>query len=157
MPKDDAGRIKVMEHPLLSKLARQAAVDGTALRGYVGPSSDDAHLTLYSSLEDPVTSIEIELADVLHIEDIPEVFQPFGAKTVWVRNDAKTVVRQFAEVKSGRLNMRIPSGRRDSDCVSPCSTCKSECGVCQSICQYTPPTFAARRGQKKRRRKRAKA
>lgn len=74
MADDSAGRATLSEHPLLSKFARDGAVEGTSFRGYIGPSSDEAHLTLYSSLEDPANSIQIALADVLHVEDIPETF-----------------------------------------------------------------------------------
>src|SRR5262245_61899927 len=125
MKKEDAP--KFSEHPVLRKLARERAMDGTAFRGYVGPSADPDHVTLYSSLESPTSSIEIARADIIHSEDIPEHLIPFGAKVVWVRNSATATVRRFVEVQSGRLKMVKRPRRDDDDCSTPCSTCSSPC------------------------------
>lgn len=141
MARETRGDGKIAENPLLSIWAREGGKEGTSLRGYVGPSSD-SHVTLYSSVENPTSSIEIARADILQVEDIPEHFKPFGAKVLWVRDNAKATIRHVVEVKSGRLRMKARRPRADdSECnVSPCSTCRSECSVCISSCQYNPPS-----------------
>jgi hypothetical protein len=152
MKKDDAA--KLPEHPVLSKLTRERAMGGTAFRGYVGPSSDEDHVTLYSSLESPRSSIEIARADIIHSEDIPEHFKPFGAKVVWVRNNATATVRHFVEIQSGRLKMKKRPRSDDDDCSSPCATCSSPCGSeCMSSCYYDPPDPDDKRKKKKGKKK----
>jgi hypothetical protein len=159
MAKESRGGARIEAHPLFAKLAREGIADATSFRGYVGSPSNDAHVTLYSSLEYPSASVEIARADIVHVEDVPENFLPFGAKVVWVRGDAKVTRRHqqqaetvgaadvrpkgsFVELKKGRLQMRAWENRLRgiaSDCSSPCSTCHSECGVCQSTCRYQGP------------------
>lgn len=159
MAKESRGGVRIEAHPLFAKLAREEVADITSFRGYVGPSNNDASVTLHSSLEYPSTSIEIARADILHVEDVPENFLPFGAKVIWVRGDASVTRRHqrqadmvgaadtkpkgnFVERTKGRLRMRAWENRLRgiaSDCSSPCSTCHSECGVCQSTCRYQDP------------------
>lgn len=159
MAKESRGGARIETHPVLARLAREGVADATSFRGYIGSSDSDAYVTLYSSLEYPSASIEIARDDILHVEDVPENFLPFGAKVVWVRGDARVTHRHrrqaetvgaadtrqkgdFVELRKGRLRMRaFENGLRGvtSDCSSPCSTCHSECGVCQSTCRYQGP------------------
>jgi hypothetical protein len=156
MAKESRGSTRIEAHPLFAKLAREGIADPTSFRGYIGPSSNDGHVTLYSSLEYPSASIEIARDDIVHVEDVPENFLPFGAKVVWVKGDAQVTRRHqqeaetvgaadirpkgdFVELSRGRLRMRAWETRLRgiaSDCASPCSTCRGECSVCQSTCRY---------------------
>lgn len=124
--------------------------------GYVGPSRKDGVVTLYPSLENLGDSIEIAVADILHVEDVPETVLLFGAKVVWVRRDAKitrlhvdtaeaagtthaadtsTQKGPAVEISKGRLRIRMRSQGTTSDCHSPCATCKSCSSVCISTCR----------------------
>lgn len=150
---------KIQDHPVLSKLIREGAGDSMTFWGYVGPSRKEGVVTLYPSLENLADSIEIAVADILHVEDVPETVLLFGAKVVWVKRDAKITRRHVdtaesvgtletaetagpvapkdsvVEVRKGRLRMRLRTQGRSSDCHSPCQTCKSCSSVCISSCR----------------------
>jgi hypothetical protein len=114
----------------------------------VGPPRQEDHVTLYPSLEDLSSAVEIPLKDVLHIEDVPESILLFGAKVLWVRRDAVVVRRRSdtaessttsetagdtSEIRAGRLHLRVKAER--SGPHSPCATCRDCSSVCVSSCR----------------------
>ena len=56
----------------------------------------EGYLTIYPSLADLGKSFEIRESDILHVQDIPEAFAPFGAIMLWVRADADVAARAVA-------------------------------------------------------------
>ncbi|MGW2222041.1 hypothetical protein ACWCSD_44240 [Nonomuraea sp. NPDC001684] len=135
-------------HPLLVKLLQEGFPDTMTFWGYVGPPYQDGCVTLYPSLEDLNSALDIPLSDVLHIEDVPQDILLFGAKVLWVRRDAKVVRRQAGtaeasltseaaedagEIRTGRLHLRVKTER--ADCHSPCMTCRDCSSVCLSSCR----------------------
>jgi len=74
--------------------------------GYVGQSEEEGYITLHPSLENLGETIEIPVADILHVEDVPESILLFGAKVVWVRRDAHVTRRQGA--RAGTLTKMTP-------------------------------------------------
>ncbi|GGS62924.1 hypothetical protein ACIBIZ_23125 [Nonomuraea spiralis] len=135
-------------HPLLVKLLQEGHPDTMTFWGYVGPPHQDGFVTLYPSLEDLNSALDIPLSGVLHIENVPETILLFGAKVLWVRRDAKVVRRQAGtaeasltsevaedagEIRTGRLHLRVKTER--ADCHSPCMTCRDCSSVCVSSCR----------------------
>ncbi|MFI7465866.1 hypothetical protein [Nonomuraea sp. NPDC049646] len=135
-------------HPLLVKLLAEGRQDAMTFWGYVGPPYQDGFVTLYPSLEDLNSALDIPLSDVLHIENVPESILLFGAKVLWVRRDAEVVRRQAGtaeasltsgaaedagEIRTGRLHLRVKTER--ADCHSPCMTCRDCSSVCISSCR----------------------
>ncbi|NUP04023.1 MAG: hypothetical protein HOW71_05590 [Nonomuraea sp.] len=135
-------------HPLLVKLLQEGNPDTMTLWGYVGPPKQDGFVTLYPSLEDLSSAIEIPSKDVLHMEDVPESILLFGAKVLWVRRDATVVRRQAgtaeesataetvedtSEIRAGRLHLRVKTERAGPH--SPCATCRDCSSVCISSCR----------------------
>lgn len=141
---------QLQEHPLLQKLIAGGATNSMVYWGYVGPSPHEGRINFYTSLNDLSASIEIARDDIIHFEDVPEIILPFGAKVIWVKQDASIGRRfdtrgpdGFAEMVRGRLRMQVPATQirqqdwdpQCSSCSSPCSTCRTECSVCKSICR----------------------
>jgi hypothetical protein len=144
------------EHPILAKLLTEGGPDVKAYRGYVGASGREGFLAIYPSLADLGKSFEIRQSDILHVEEIPETFAPFGAIMIWVRADADVAARAVAttigmatvnpgeriESQHGRLRMLRQSpieaaSALGEPCTSNC-TCQSTCnGPCISSCRWT--------------------
>jgi hypothetical protein len=149
------GTHQLSEHPVLAKLLAEGGPDVKAYRGYVGASAREGYLALYPSLADLGKSFEIRESDILHVEEIPEVFAPFGAIMIWVRADADVAARAVAttatstanaaetiESRQGRLRMlrQAPIETYSSDtCTSNCE-CVSACSPCISSCRWTCET-----------------
>ena len=144
------------EHPILTKLLTEGGPDIKTYRGYVGASGREGYLAIYPSLADLGKSFEVRQSDILHVEEIPEVFAPFGAIMVWVRADADVAARAVAtssgvatvsaadriESRHGRLRMlrQAPIEARAADtCTSNCE-CVSACDPCISSCRWTCET-----------------
>lgn len=143
------------EHPILAKLLTDGGPDVKAYRGYVGASGREGYLALYPSLADLGKSFEIRQSDILHVEEIPETFAPFGAIMVWVRADADVAARAVAtttgvatasageriESRHGRLRMlrQAPIEAAADTCTSNCE-CVSACSPCISTCRWTCET-----------------
>jgi hypothetical protein len=143
------------EHPILARLLTEGGPDVNAYRGYVGASGREGYLAIYPSLADLTKSFEIRESDILHVEEIPEVFAPFGAIMLWVRADADVAARAVAttatatanaadtiESRHGRLRMlrRAPIEPLSADtCTSNCE-CVSACSPCVSACRWTCST-----------------
>ena len=134
-------------HPLLMKLGIEGATNTTSLLGYVGPSTNEGHVRLYSSLEDLSNSVEIRREDILHSSPTPDSVLPYGGTIIWLRKDAqvtyqrteKTVVSAPVEtnpfeVNRGRLRIRVQGGLRSAKCASycfgGCKPCHSGCTPC---------------------------
>jgi hypothetical protein len=147
---------QLSQHPILAKLLTEGGPDVKAYRGYVGTSGREGYLALYPSLADLGKSFEIRESDILHVEEIPEVFAPFGAIMIWVRADADVAARAVAtstgvattnaadriESRHGRLRMlrQAPIEARAADtCTSNCE-CVSACDPCISSCRWTCET-----------------
>jgi len=145
----------IPEHPVLVKLLGAGGSELKAYRGYVGPSEKDGCLTLYPNLANLGRSFEIRGADIVHVEEIPEAFAPFGAFMVWVKPDADVASRvvnvatrkaasgagDMVEVRQGRIRMlRQDRAKARSmalpgeNCASYCQDCTSQCEVCMSGC-----------------------
>jgi hypothetical protein len=156
MAKESAPRNQIREHPVVARLLAEGGSDVKAYRGYVGGSGRDGYVTMYPSLADLGRSFEIRASDIIHVEDIPEAFAPFGAIMIWVRADADVSARVVAsasqaaagttesiESGQGRLRMvrRAPAEARSScdPCTSNCD-CVSNCDPCVSICRWTCST-----------------
>jgi hypothetical protein len=145
-------------NPLLAKIAGDGPSAVRSFTGYVGPSARSDCITVYSSIKDLQRSIEINVADIVHIEEIPETIVPFGAHVVWVKTDAEVAVRRiaagmpargvtsrnFVESRVGRLRIRKLDKQVRRECTSNCdcsSTCTSTCDCfslcdpCGSVCQ----------------------
>jgi hypothetical protein len=145
------------EHPVLAKLLTEGGPDVKAYRGYVGASGREGYLALYPSLADLSKSFEIRQSDILHVEEIPETFAPFGAIMIWTRADADVAARAVAttagltaglatstaaarvESRHGRLRMLRQTSIEDPS-VEPCTSncdCVSGCDPCISSCRWT--------------------
>ena len=146
-------------HPLLEKIAGDGPSGVRSLTGYIGPSPRSDCITVYGSIKDLQRSVEINVADIVHIEDVPETIVPFGAQVVWVKTDAAVAVRRIAagvpargvtsrnlvESRVGRLRIRKLDKEAARECTSNCdcsSTCTSSpcdcfslCDPCGSVCQ----------------------
>ena len=143
---------RLSEHPILAKLLTEGGPDVKAYRGYVGASGREGYFTIYPSLADLARSFEIRESDILHVEDIPEAFAPFGAIMIWVRADADVAARAVAtstamatanaaeriESRHGRLRMlrQAPIEASADPCTSNCE-CVSGCDPCISSCRWT--------------------
>jgi hypothetical protein len=157
----------LQENPLVRKLTREGSPQSMTFWGYIGQVGEE-FITLHTSLENLGDSLEIPVADILHVEDVPESVLLFGGKVVWVRRDANVTRRQIevadtldknlrklassekpgmgaqegsvVEREEGRLRMLMqPRGGTEADCHSPCATCKSCSSVCVSSCRAPPP------------------
>jgi hypothetical protein len=140
------------EHPILAKLLTEGGPDVKTYRGYVGASAREGYLAIYPSLADLAKSFEIRQSDILHVEEIPEAFAPFGAIMVWVRADGDVAARAVAtstglasinaadriESRQGRLRMlrQTPIEASVDPCTSNCE-CVSACDPCISSCRWT--------------------
>jgi hypothetical protein len=144
-------RHPLSEHPILARLLTDGGPDVRAYRGYVGTSEREGFLTIYPSLADLTKSFEIRASDILHSEQIPEVFAPFGAIMLWVKADADVAARavatstgaatggraDVAESRYGRLRMlRHAQAATPDTCTSNCE-CQSDCSPCVSLCRWT--------------------
>ena len=136
---------KIQEHPLLTKLGTTGATNATSLRGYVGPSSNEETVRLYSSLEDLSESVDVLRKDILHSAPTPDSVLPYGGTIIWLSKDAQVTFHRSAktavsplvepqpfEVNRGRLNIRVRGGLRSDVCTSRCQVCTSRCAVCHS-------------------------
>jgi hypothetical protein len=157
-------RGKLQENPLVGKLTSEGSAQSMTFWGYIGKSREEGFITLHSSLENLGDCLEIPVADILHVEDVPESILLFGGKVVWVRRDAHVTRRQgevagtldknlrklassetpgmgaqggsVVEREEGRLRMQMKARAVDeADCHSPCATCKSCSSVCVSSCR----------------------
>lgn len=162
MVSDTPSGAPTTENALISKILANGGATATVLWGYIGPSSREGFITVHPSLRNLSVTIEIAERDVIHVADIPESIFPFGAKAIWIRNEAPISHRVeetadsvrshrveesagsisdadtrpgMVDVTKGRLQMRVTDWRLASDCVSPCSTCRCPCSVCKSICR----------------------
>jgi hypothetical protein len=104
------------ENPVLAKLVAAGAVNAIALTGYIGPPITGGRITLYPSLADLSSSVEIASSDILHFEPVPETILPYGGVIVWVKKEAEIARRHvenvsalptsnLVEVRAGRLRI----------------------------------------------------
>jgi hypothetical protein len=135
-------------NPVLMSVMQAGGNNAITFRGYVGPSSADAYISVYPSLDDLSQSVEISKSDILGFADLPDSVMPLGAKIIWVKNSAivtrrgaatlqGTIPNQQADVREvGRLRMQVRSAlqREGETCQSRCSVCQSRCSVCHSRC-----------------------
>jgi hypothetical protein len=149
MADDPNPQIELNENPLVSALISRGAENARVLRGFVGPSRDDRHITLYQSLARLGDTVEIPREDIVYALDAPR--SELGAVILWVRDDAQVSVRRSEgsaprqnpgtalqnEVRRGRLRMQVRSGWGGGVCTSVCEPCISWCDC--SICQTLPP------------------
>ena len=84
---------KLQENPLVGKLTREGSTQSMTFWGYIGQVGE-GFITLHPSLKNLDESLEIPVADILHVEDVPESILLFGAKVVWVRREAHVTRRQ---------------------------------------------------------------
>ena len=145
----------IQENPVLATLLEAGGGELKRYRGYIGRSEKDGCIRLYPRLSNLGTSFEIHGADIVHVEEIPQAFAPFGASLVWVRPDADVASRIEAvatrkaaaaatntvEVRRGRIRMLRQGVARDAvmagpgeNCASYCEDCTSQCEVCMSGC-----------------------
>ena len=145
----------IRENSVLTTLLEAGGPELKRYRGYVGRSEKAECIRLYPRLADLGTSFEIRGADIVHVEQIPEAFAPFGASLVWVKPDADVASRVEAvatrkaaaadanavEVRRGRIRMVRQGVARDvvaagpgENCASYCQDCSSQCEVCMSGC-----------------------
>ncbi len=145
----------IPEHSILARLLAAGGSELKVFRGYVGPSVREGYLSVYPSLAELGRSYEIRGEDIVHVEEIPAAFAPFGAVMLWVQPGADVAARvvesstrkasasrpEMVEVRRGRLRMqrRSPVRARDDDCATCTSNCdcSSDCDVCVSICTWT--------------------
>lgn len=143
----------IREHSIVAKLVAEGGPDLRAYRGYVGASAREGYFTLYPNLMELGESFEIRRSDVIHVEEIPAEFAPWGAIMLWVAVDADVSARvevttkvvaaaggtERIESQHGRLQMvrHADAEVRGDSCTSNC-TCQSTCnGPCISSCRWT--------------------
>ena len=128
-------------NPLVAQLVAVGAENARVLRGFIGPSRDEAHITLYQSLARLGDTVEIPREDVLYAVDAPG--SGLGAVILWITNEAQLHVRKIQaeshrttgpfslrEVNKGRLRMHLRSRSGGDVCTSWCDICVSECLLC---------------------------
>jgi hypothetical protein len=126
------------ENPFVAELIAAGAENARVLRGFIGPSRDADHITLYQNLAQLGDTVEIPRDDVLHTGEIPG--SVLGAVILWVKEGARLGVRttqseahpatgpgSLREVSKGRLRMQPRPGMRADVCTSRCNVCVSEC------------------------------
>jgi hypothetical protein len=135
------------ENPLIAELLARGAENAKVLQGFIGPSRDADHVTLYQSLDRLGDTVEIRRADVLHAVKSPR--SALGAVILWVKDEAQLSVRRaqpetrqpttgpgsLREVAKGRLRMRMRAPHAaDQVCFSVCMDCLSwcDCSICTS-------------------------
>lgn len=138
------------ENPLIAELLARGAENARVLQGFIGPSRDSDHITLYQSLDRLGDTVEIRREDVLHSVKSPR--SGLGAVILWVNQDAPLSVRRtqaddrkptagpgsLREVAKGRLRMRMrPVAATEEVCFSVCMDCLSwcDCSICTSMPQ----------------------
>lgn len=62
---------ELRENPLTAELLARGAENARVLQGFIEPSRDDDHITLYQSLDRLGDTVEIRRDDVLHSVDSP--------------------------------------------------------------------------------------
>lgn len=154
---------KLQENPLVGKLTRSGSTQSMTFWGYIGESRE-GFITLHSSLENLGDSLEIPVADILHVEDVPESVLLFGGKVVWVRRDAEVIRRQdkvagtldknlrtlasserppgmgaqddsLVEREEGRLRIQMkPRARVEAATEADCHSPCATCKSCSSVC-----------------------
>jgi hypothetical protein len=129
---------KIQENPLIAKLIGAGAENARVLRGFIGPSRDADHITLYQSLARLADNVEIQRADVLYAVEAPQ--SGLGAVILWVNSEAQLGVRttqtdshpttgpgSHIEAREGRLRMRLRTMPAADVCTSNCNICTSQC------------------------------
>jgi hypothetical protein len=95
---DSGGESKrFKEHPLIQKLRGDLGTEAeqtVRLMGYVGRGGKDGTIRLYPTLEDLSQYIEINEADIVHSEDVPDTVMEHGASSLWVKASAELTHRQ---------------------------------------------------------------
>ena len=135
------------ENPLIAELIRRGAENSRMMQGFIGPSPDADHITLYQSLDRLGDSVLIRRDDVIHSVKAPK--SALGAVILWVNPETQLSVRKaqpesrqpttgpgsLLEVTKGRLRMRMRSKRTaDELCFSVCMDCYSwcDCNICET-------------------------
>lgn len=135
------------ENPLIAELIARGAENARVLQGFIGPSRDEYHITLYQSLDRLGDTVEIRREDVLHAVKSPR--SGLGAVILWVNDEAQLSVRRtqaeshqpktgpgsLREVSKGRLRMRMRTPHAaDQICLSVCFDCLSwcDCNICET-------------------------
>jgi hypothetical protein len=148
-------------HPVLARLAADGVdlSEVVGLRGVVGAAPGEGLLRLHPKLDDLTISVDIATADVLHVA--PGEL-PSDTVVVWVwRNtdvtfrrtrvihtSAEDVGRFFgptpggggtpsrsrADMRSGRLHIRMNPRALPQELLAACAVCTSRCATCMSHC-----------------------
>jgi hypothetical protein len=124
--------VKIPENPMVARLMATGTATARTLYGYVGSSRSEEYVTLYPSLRNLTTSMEIARADILEFMELTAPGQPV---ILWVKNDAQIAIRRVATMGSaegGRLQMQLGAGL-----FEPVENCHSNCnaGNCHSNCR----------------------
>jgi hypothetical protein len=156
---------KLEENPLVGRLTREGSTQSMTFWGYIGQAGE-GFITLHTSLENLGDSLEIPVADILHVEDVPESVLLFGGKVVWVRRDANVTRRQgevastldknlrklassekprmgaqdgsVVEREEGRLRMQMrPRAGTEAGTEADCHSPCATCKSCSSVCIST--------------------
>ena len=135
-------KIEIAVNPLVAQLVAAGAENARVLRGFIGPSRNEANITLHQNLARLGDTVEIPREDVLFAVDAPG--SNLGAVILWVTTDAHLHVRKVQakshlatgttshqEVTRGRLRMQLRSTAGGDVCTSWCDICTSFC-VCLS-------------------------
>jgi hypothetical protein len=136
---------KIPVNPLVATLIEKDVGNNVRIiRGFVGPSDDDATVVIYQRLDRLSDKVEIPEADILHHAEAPS--SPFGGVILWVKKDAEVLINrveesepsdgplkgEMRESRKGRLRMHVPERQV---CTSNCAPCYSPyCEVCTSSC-----------------------
>ena len=144
MAETDGTQPEFQENPLIAELLARGAENARVLQGFIGPSRDADHITLYQSLDRLGDTVEIRRDDVLHSVSPPS--SALGAVMVWVNHDAKLHISRtrddfgqatksgtLHEMAKGRLRMRLPPHASGDVCTSRCNVCHSECIMCSCL------------------------
>jgi hypothetical protein len=102
------------EHPIVGAIVGKDPLrvpDITSFIGYVGKSSSEDHIRLYSDLEFR-NYLEIKRDDILHSEKLSDKVLEFGGTQLWIKADAEILhieinqVKQQAKFLSGQITQR---------------------------------------------------
>jgi hypothetical protein len=91
-------------NPAISKL-REAGGSGPAqFTGWVGSGAADGRTRLHLDVNALSYYVEFGNVDAVHWADIPEAVMPFGAKTVWLRGDARVRLVRSVGTKATQVS-----------------------------------------------------
>jgi hypothetical protein len=89
---------------IITKL-RDAGGPGPAqFTGWVGSGAADGRTRLHLDINSLSYYVEFDNSDAVHWTDVPEAVMPLGAKTVWLRGDARVRLIRSVGTKASQVS-----------------------------------------------------